>query len=291
MILIFRFCLLILFIGLPIPSDAQWKTAEMAVLGEQNFQIKVENGQPFYFCRDQDTNFGFATRPTGCHLIYGTTVLAKNYEVLMDPEHNLGWKRVSQSKIPIGAFDAGRSSLLGEKHLCLKTQDKRHYPGMVLKKQCHYRVKGRIRQSSNFQILIHLWAKTSKIPLDLPASGKDASGDRYICRVQQQGIYIPGTIGRGERMCQFIDSEGEKIINVDNYEVQLYLPSRWVQKKAESIFKQAIVAGQRSPYFICRAPLRNNLYIGKTQKGDDFCTVAIGDGHLNLKEYQFQIAQ
>ena len=216
-------------------------------------------------------------------------MLAKHdYEILVDPDQNLGWKWIKNGPIPLGAFDAGHAPLLGKKYLCLKPIRGKPYQGLVIGNQCHYRLKDQIHQTQTYQVLVQYWVKTKKIPPEVPASGRDESGDLYICRVQHHGIYYPGTTGVGVRSCKFIDEYGYEMVS-KHYEVQLHLPHKWVKGHPERGLENMVNTGYQSKYYVCRAKFLRNVYIGKIQRGEPFCNVAIGGGQLNLKNYQLQI--
>ncbi len=267
---------------------AHWKKLESGFLPKDAFKAGTQKRQVFYFCRDTYTNFGIADPVHGCQLIYGSTIIKDDYEILVDSEDNLGWVSVRHKKVPIGTFDGGTTPLLGKRPLCKRIIYRQHYLGMVIEGKCHYRFKKKIRKSSNYHILVNYWTNSKIIPSNVPPGGRDPSGNLYICRVHYQGIHYPGATGIGMRGCKFINDYGEEIL-AEEYEIQFYLPHKWVRRKSEKLFKKAVIAGPNSKYYICRARILRNLYIGKTEKNGRFCNVNIRGGQLHLKDYQLQI--
>ncbi|MBF0277659.1 MAG: DUF3421 domain-containing protein [SAR324 cluster bacterium] len=280
--------LLLFIIGLSSSCFAQWHEVKSGILPYQSFQIKVGKGRNFYYCRDRQNNFGIIGNTEGCELIYGSTLLKEDYQVLVDPQENLGWFQVKQGNIPIGAFDAGRTPLLGEKYLCLKTKKGVPRQGVVIGNRCHYRFEDQIFTSHNFKILVHYWVDTKEIPPDAVASGKTDSGSQYICRVHYLGKYYPGSTGVGDRTCRITD-ELDYQMTFQDYQVQLYLPHIWVRFKSEKKIKNYVKAGHQSQFYICRGKFLKNIYLGKFNKETNYCSVLIGGGHLKLADFQLQI--
>ncbi|MBF0286936.1 MAG: DUF3421 domain-containing protein [SAR324 cluster bacterium] len=282
--------LFIIFISIAFipPGHAHWEKKLPGSLPDEAFQAGSQKKQAVYFCRDIYTNFGIADPTHGCQLIYGSTVIKDDYEILVNPGYNLGWTTVRHKKIPIGAFDGGNTPLLGKRNLCKKIIYRKHYLGMVIEDQCHYRFKKKILKSSQYQILVNYWASSKIIPPDIKPGGKVPSGDLYICRVHYKGIHYPGTTSIGSRGCQFLNDYGQEITS-EEYEIQLYIPHKWIRRKSKKLFNNAVLAGFNSKYYICRARILRNIYIGKTERNGRFCHVDIGGGHLRLKDYQLQI--
>lgn len=286
-----------IFLFLTISSTclADWQIVIEGQLPHDSFQTAVTKERGLYLCRDRySSSFGIVKEGEGCQLIMGGTLITQDYEILVDPDKNFYWKTVIQGIIPIAAFDGGQEPILGEKYLCLKQINGFSYFGSVIKNRCHYRTTFQTHHSRKYEILAKYWVQTNIIPKNTPPSGKNAWGDLYICRVQYNNAYIPGTTGRGMRLCQFIDEYGTKKESKE-YEVQLGLPHKW--GKIESKTENTVQVGNPSQYHICRAKLATQIYIGKRRITPEeghpdetgFCHISLEKGSLKIKNYQLQL--
>ncbi len=266
----------------------QWVTAQFDSLPTHSFPAGWQGNKALHFCRDVDTNFGTTNGNQGCQLIYGDKLLKTGYEILTDSQNNLRWTSLNRRKIPLGAFDASVTPILGTKYLCRVRRSARTYLGFIQDTKCHYRYRDRTYQSHRYQVLVQMWVATLEIPATLRPSGHDETGDVYVCRIKHRGIYYPGTTGIGWRQCHILDQSGSRAES-ELYELQLHLPHRWHKLRSHRLPKNAINAGGSSDYYACRAPLLKHVYLGRIKDGESSCTVRIGEGHLSLKDYEVQV--